>query len=109
MVVLYWILCYFILGLILLGIIEVATHRFSRNFSESATEAQTKLAENGTPSSNVETKVLLLGAIILFWPFAVYGMMTPHRGKRGRKPEKASGEAGQTSGDDGQGLPREQG
>lgn len=108
MIVLYWILGYFVVGLVSLGIIELTTRRFSRNFSKSTIDAQTKLANNGTPSGNTETKVLLLGATILFWPFAVYGMLTPNGGKRGKEPKETSGEAGQAGRDDGQELPHEQ-
>ena len=80
-----WLLVYFGLGLIVLGVLELFTRRITRGIRTGSIDAQTKLAASGSYVSPRGAAVLLIGALWLFWPLVILSALTSKGGKRDGK------------------------
>lgn len=77
MTILYYVLGYFAVGLIAYILMELlANRRVTRNLDVATSETFQKLNANGNPVSPRGARVALIGAMLLFWPAAVIGMLT---------------------------------
>lgn len=66
------IVVYFLIGLLSLAILEIATHRVSKRLKSASVEAQVKLSDNGSYVGSKTALMMTLLALILFYPFAIY-------------------------------------
>lgn len=76
---------YFSLGLFALCVLDIVTGRIRTRLKTASVEAQSKLAVTGNYVGGKTSKVLVLGALWLLWPVAIYGALTPS------KEEKSDG------------------
>ena len=67
---------YFVLGLLAIFLLDLFTGRVRRNFSTSQEEARQKLLTTGNYMGRTTSAVVLIGAMWLFWPAAIYGALS---------------------------------
>ena len=67
---------YFGVGLVALGILEVQTGRIRGKLHSASLEAQNKLLVSGNLVGGKTSRVLVIGALWLFWPVAIYGALS---------------------------------
>jgi len=70
---------YFGIGLFALCLLDALTSRVRTKLRLASLEAQSKLAVTGNYVGGKSSIVLVLGALWLFWPVAVYGALTPSK------------------------------
>ncbi len=70
---------YFGIGLLALGILDILTNRVRTKLQSASLETQSKLAITGNFVGNKSSMLLVLGALWLFWPVAIYGALTPSK------------------------------
>ena len=80
----YGIALYFLIGVIALGILELATHRITDKIRKGGvvTETQSRLIESGNFVNTKTAILLIIVSLLIFWPVAVYGAITPNRKKK---------------------------
>ena len=71
---------YFGIGLFALIILDVLTGRIRKTLYSASAETQSKLAVTGNYVGGKTSIVMVLGALWLFWPVAIYGAVTKSQG-----------------------------
>lgn len=66
---------YFVLGLMALGALDIATRRIRNRLSSASQEARDKLMISGSLVSTKEAIILTVGALWLFWPLVVFSAL----------------------------------
>ena len=74
---------YFGLGIVALGILDIATGRIRNRLASASRETRDKLLASGSLVGNKESLVLIIGALWVLWPAAVFAALTG--GKNGEK------------------------
>jgi len=74
---------YLCLGVIVLGILDLATKRIRTRLFSASQDTRDKLITSGSFVSTKEATVLIIGAMWLFWPLAIYSALVG--GKSGKK------------------------
>ena len=72
---------YFGIGLLSLCLLDTLTGRVRTKLRLASVEAQSKLALTGNYVGSKSSIVLVLGALWLLWPVAIYGALTPKKDK----------------------------
>ena len=70
---------YLLLGLLALGVFDVATKRIRNKLTNASAETQTRLIAAGNPVNTQTASILLIGALWLFWPMVFIGILTDRR------------------------------
>ena len=63
---------YFLIGILVLGILEIITHRITKRITSASAETQQKLIASGTIVGQKTATIIIVLAIWLFWPLYVY-------------------------------------
>lgn len=67
---------YFSLGLIALCVLDIITGRIRKRLRSASLEAQSKLAVTGNFVGGRSSVVLVMVALWLFWPIAIWGALS---------------------------------
>lgn len=86
MIIIYVILgTYFVLGLAAIILLELLTGKVRRNFADAQDDARQKLLASGNYMGNRTSWLVMAGALWLFWPAALYGVIRSSGGDNGKK------------------------
>jgi hypothetical protein len=66
---------YFALGLVAILLLDLFTGRVRRNFATAQEDARQKLLATGNYMGHRASWFVMAGALWLFWPVALYGVM----------------------------------
>ena len=64
---------YFLLGVIILGLLDIATGRLRRNWNRAVVETMTRMSEVGIGLSSRACSLLFLIVMWIFWPMVLFG------------------------------------
>ena len=70
-----WVISYFFLGIVSLSVFDLLTRRLRDGLKDATAETQSKLLGNGTLVTPRRATVMLLGAVVLFWPMVFTGVL----------------------------------
>ena len=70
---------YLLIGLLALGVFDVATKPIRNKLTNASVETQTQLTAAGNPVNTQTASILLIGALWLFWPMVFIGILTDRR------------------------------
>lgn len=70
---------YLLLGLIALGIFDIATKRIRNKLTSAAAETQNQLITSGNFVGSRTATILLIGAMWLLWPAVFVGALTDRK------------------------------
>ncbi len=76
---------YLALGMVSLIVLDIITHRIRERFADASFETKSKFANTGTYLPDWQAKGLMLLSLWIFWVVAIYGVLTPKRGKNVKK------------------------
>lgn len=81
LIVVYVIAGYFCIGILSIAVLDVLTKRVRKHLSGATFETQERLNAVGETTGRKTAVILTIGALILFWPVAIYGALTPDKEK----------------------------
>jgi hypothetical protein len=65
-------------GLIALAILDMATHRIQQRLKDASYQTQSTLAASGNPVGTKAAFVVIILALWMLWPAALYGALESH-------------------------------
>ena len=80
--------CYFGIGVLALLCLDIITGRIHKKLRRAATEAQAKLIVSGSLVGSNTSLIVVLFALWLFWPVAIYGALIPSKSKEEKNGQK---------------------
>lgn len=84
---------YFALGLIAILLLDLFTGRVRRNFADAQEDARQKLLTSGNYMGRTASWFVLAGALWLFWPAALYGVIRSSGGDNGKEKRETPPES----------------
>ena len=83
---------YFVLGLVAVLLLELFTGRVRRNFSDAQEDTRQKLLASGNYMGQRTSWLVMAGAIWLFWPAALFGVIRSSGGNNGQEERETPSE-----------------
>lgn len=86
MAILWIIVFYFLIGVVALGLFDLATKRVRDNLRGASYDSQSVMTKAGVPLSARAALVITIVVMLLFWPAPIYGALSDLWRKEKKKP-----------------------
>ncbi len=73
---------YFGVGICAIALLDILTHRVRSKLYSASLDTQHKIASTGNFVGSKTSVALVMFALWLFWPVAIYGALTPSKGSK---------------------------
>lgn len=70
-----WVVLYFLLGIVSLGLLDLVTKRLRTGLQGATDDTQSRLLAHGNYVASKQATILFLGAMLLLWPMVFVGIV----------------------------------
>lgn len=75
---------YLTLGVLALLVLDLVTHRVRQRLTDASYDTQSKLAQTGQYVSSRTALIIIIVALWIFWPAAIYSAITSGGNRNGK-------------------------